>query len=145
MASAIQIETTDTLAIACTSAIVEGDVVRNGFILGVATKDKVTAASGSMTNAGYFTIIKIPRTSVVRKSCVAQSTVGSAGSGSAIALGDKLYRDTASQEISKDSSGYFVGYALGTPDSICGAYDSGTQLASAATGNVDILLAFIGS
>lgn len=144
MASAILIETTDTLAIACLSGVVEGDGVNNGFITGIALIDRKTA-TGAVPNAGGYTTIKIFRTSVVRKSCVAQSTVGSAGSGSAIALGDKLYFDPTTKEISKDSSGKFIGYALGTPDTICGAYDSGTQLASAATGNVDILLVPLGS
>lgn len=139
MASVIQIESTETIAIACPSGTVEGDVVRNGSIVGVALVDRF--------NSG-FTTIKINRTFVLRKSVQALSTVGSAGSASAVALGDKLYRDTASQVISKDSGGYFIGYALGVPETAAasgGAYASGTQITAGATATIDILFVPIGS
>lgn len=133
MASVIQVETTETVAIACPSGTVEGDIVRNGSIVGVALLDRYDSA---------YTVIKINRTFILRKAVQALSTVGSAGSASAVALGDKLYRDTASQIISKDSSGYFIGYALGVPDTAAaggGAYAAGTQIAAGSTATIDIL------
>lgn len=138
MASKIRIETTETLCIACAAGTVVGDIVRNGSIIGCALLDR---------DANGFTTIKIPRTYVIRATTVsALSLIGSAGSGSAIALGDKLYLDTASQAISKDTAGYFVGYALGVPDTTTGGYASGTQITSGLTDQTcDILAVFIGA
>lgn len=140
MASKIIVETTETLTIACPSGAVEGDVIRNGFIIGVALRDRDTNG---------YTTIKIPRSFVLRATTVASQTlIGSAGSGSAIALGDKLYLDTVtpSQVISKDSAGVFIGYALGVPNTTTGGYASGTQIAASLSSQTcDILMIPIGS
>lgn len=140
MASKIRIETTEELCIACASGSVEGDIVRNGFIVGTALRDR---------DSNGYTTIKIPRTYVIRATTVsALSLIGSAGSGSAIALGDKLYIDTVtpSQAISKDSNGVFLGYALGVPNTTTGGYASGTQITSGLTSQTcDILAVPIGS
>jgi len=136
MASKIAVETQDTLNIACVSGTVEGDGVNNGFITGIAMRDRDTNG---------FTTIKIPRTSTVRVTALASTTAGCVTTGSAIALGDKMYYDTVTKSFSKDSGGKFLGYALGTPDTTTGGYASGTQIASGVSASCDILLIAVGS
>ena len=96
---------TTYINLAVPAGIVSGDPVSVGFIVGVAqtTRD----SSGNAT-------IKIQPTWAVSIPVIGQTTISSPVTNSAVAVGDKLYVDNTTKTISKDATGKFFGYALGT-------------------------------
>ena len=96
---------TQFLNIAVPSGIVSGDPVSIGFITGVAQTTRDSAGNAT---------IRIAPSAAVNLSVIGQTTISSPVTNSAVAVGDKLYVDNTTKTVSKDATGKFIGYALGT-------------------------------
>lgn len=99
--------TCDEVLLAVPSGYVAGDPIAVGFIVGVLQTSRDTNGNA---------VVRIKPSSQSNLSVQALTTIGSAGSASAVAQGDKLYVDS-SKNVSKDSSGKLIGYAIGTVSS----------------------------
>lgn len=110
--------TNDTVYIAVPSGIVAGDPVSIGFITGVCETSRDIAGNAT---------VRIKPAPAFNLSVLGATTDGSPGAGSAVAVGDKLYVNNTTKGVSKDSSGKFLGYALGT-------------VGSGLTASIDVLL-----
>ncbi len=109
---------TSFLNIAVPAGIVSGDPVSIGFITGVAQTTRDTAGNAT---------IRIAPKPAVLLSVIGQTTISSPVTNSAVAVGDKLYVDNTTKAVSKDATGKFLGYALGT-------------VISGATSSISVLL-----
>lgn len=101
MARNQKFERNSPLALTVPVGTVSGEPVSSGHFSGVALVDRATDGTASVAREGVF---KVP--------VVASTSTGSpTGGSSAVAQGDKLYVDAASQVVSKDNAGVFFGLA----------------------------------
>ncbi len=96
---------TSYLNIAVPAGTVSGDPVSIGFITGVAQTTRDTAGNAT---------IRIAPAPACSLAVIGQTTISSPVTNSAVAVGDKLYVDNTTKTVSKDATGKFIGYALGT-------------------------------
>jgi len=91
-----------TMDLAVPASVASGDVVAINAMVVYAQEDRGGDGKASCMLPGYFaeTILVYGRTD---------------GAGSAVAIGDRLYADTADGQINKDNTnGVAFGFALGT-------------------------------